>query len=179
MNEANKLHERGIARYRAGDLDQAVDLLTQAHAAASAAGDEKQAAEILNDVAVVRRELGQLSQAAEILTQTYQRFAELGDIKGQAQATGNLANVLEAQEKHEEAAEAYRQSAKMFEEIGESDLAMYSWQALSRLHMKQKDWLPAMAAYEEGIENMPDGSVKKGLLQRIVQLPGQWLAGRR
>jgi hypothetical protein len=56
---------------------------------------------------------------------------------------------------------------------------MYSWQALSRLHLNRKHWLPAIAAYEEGIEAMPDGSLKKGLLQRLLRLPGQWLFGKR
>jgi hypothetical protein len=66
----------------------------------------------------------------------------------------------------------------MFEEIGDSDSAMYAWQALSRLRMKQGQWLPAIAAYEEGVENMPSRSLKKGLLKRILRLPGNLLRGR-
>jgi hypothetical protein len=52
---------------------------------------------------------------------------------------------------------------------------MFVWQALSRMRLKQKEWLPAIAAYEEGIEAMPEGSLKKGLLKRLMTLPGNWL----
>jgi hypothetical protein len=44
--------------------------------------------------------------------------------------------------------------------------------------MKQGQWLPAIAAYEEGIENLPDRSLKKGLLKRILRLPGGLLRGQ-
>ena len=65
--------------------------------------------------------------------------------------------------------------AKMFEQIGDSDSALVVWQALSRMRLKQKEWLSAIAAYEEGIEAMPDRSLKKGLLRRLLRLPGSWL----
>ncbi len=90
---------------------------------------------------------------------------------------GNMGSVLEGQERYEEAVDAYKQSANMFEQIGDSDSAMYTWQALSRLRMKQGQWLPAIAAYEEGIDNMPDRSLKKRLLRRILRLPGGFLRG--
>jgi tetratricopeptide (TPR) repeat protein len=90
---------------------------------------------------------------------------------------GNRGSVLEGQERYEEAVDAYKQSAQMFEQIGDSDSAMYVWQAISRLRLNQKQWLSAIAAYEEGVENMPDRSLKKGLLRRILRLPGGFLRG--
>jgi hypothetical protein len=56
---------------------------------------------------------------------------------------------------------------------------MYTRQALSRLHLEHKQWLTAIAAYEEGIEAMPDRSLKKKVLQQLMQLPGRWLLGGR
>jgi len=177
MSVASRLHNSGVAAFRSQQYDEAGRILEQAYTAAQAERDSRKAGEILNDLGVIQRELGHMETAESTLDQAYQVFAELGDTKGQAQATGNLANVFEAQERYQEAADAYRQSAKMFEAIGENDLAMYSWQALSRLHMQQKNWLGAIASYEEGVEQMPEGSIKKGILQRIIQLPGKWLAG--
>jgi len=177
MSEASQLHNSGVAAFRSQRFDEAAQLLAQAHAAAETEKNPAKAAEILNDLGVIQRELGQLEMAESTLDQAFQIFVELGDSKGQAQATGNLANVFEGQERYQEAVDAYKQSAEMFEASGESDLAMYSWQALSRLHLQQKNWLGAIASYEEGVEQMPEGSVKKGLLQRIIQLPGKWLGG--
>ena len=99
-------------------------------------------------------------------------------VKGKAQVMGNMGSVLEGQERFEEAVDAYKQSATMFEQIGDGDSAMYTWQALSRLRMNQGQWLSAIAAYEEGIENMPDRSLKKSLLKRILSLPGGLMRGQ-
>ena len=178
MSEAARLHESGIAAFRSRKLDESLRSLEHGLAASRTETDASKEAEILNDIGVVQRELGRLEDAEMTLNRAFDLFGELDDAKGQAQAMGNLANVLESQQRYAEAADAYRRSARMFEECGSGDLAMYSWQALSRLHLQHKDWLGAIATFEEGIEQMPEGSIKKGLLQRIVQLPGRWLAGR-
>ena len=52
---------------------------------------------------------------------------------------------------------------------------MYSWQALSRLKMRQKEWVGAIAAYEEGISHLPDSSIKKKILQKVLKFPQQFL----
>jgi tetratricopeptide (TPR) repeat protein len=178
MSDSVKLHALGITHFRAGRFAEAVQAFGEAYEAAEMTGDRQRAAEILNDMGVTRRELSEWSQAEAVLKEAYALFAELGNVKGKAQVLGNMGSVLEGQANFQEAADAYKQSAKMFEEIGDSDSAMYTWQALSRMRMKQGQWLPAIAAYEEGIENMPDHSLKKGLLSRILKLPGGLLRGR-
>jgi hypothetical protein len=85
--------------------------------------------------------------------------------------------VLEDEGALEEAIETYKQSATMLEEVGESEMAMYVWQAVSRLRMEQKQYIAAIGAYEEGVENMPEGSFKKKVLQQLLKLPGNMLGG--
>ena len=63
----------------------------------------------------------------------------------------------------------------MLEEVGESEMAMYVWQAVSRLRTKQGQYIAAIGAYEEGIENMPEGSLKRKVLRQILKLPGSML----
>jgi hypothetical protein len=63
----------------------------------------------------------------------------------------------------------------MLEEVGESEMAMYVWQAISKLRTKQGQYIAAIGAYEEGIENMPEGSLKRKVLQQILKLPGSML----
>jgi tetratricopeptide (TPR) repeat protein len=178
MTDPVQLHALGITHFRAGRFADAAQALAEAYALSEASGDRQRAAEILNDMGVTRRELAEWVQAEAALEKAYLIFVELGNVKGKAQVMGNMGSVLEGQERHEEAVDAYKQSARMFEQIGDSDSAMYAWQALSRLRMKQGQWLSAVAAYEEGIENLPDRSFKKGLLQRILRLPGGLLRGR-
>ncbi len=178
MNDAMKLHAVGITHYRAGRYSEAVQAFVEARAAAEANEDRHKVAEILNDLGVARRELTEWTPAQAALEEAYALFAELGSARGKAQVMGNMGSVLEGQTRYQEAADTYKQSAKMFEDIGDSDSAMYVWQALSRMRMKQGQWLPAVAAYEEGIEHMADRSLKKRLLKRILRLPGGLLRGR-
>jgi tetratricopeptide (TPR) repeat protein len=178
MSDLVKLHGLGITHYRAGRFAEASQALAKAFAIAEAQDERQRAAEILNDLGVARRELGEWVQAEAALQKAYGLFAELSNVKGKAQVMGNMGSVFEGQARHEEAVNAYKQSAQMFEQLGDADSAMYVWQAISRLRLKQGQWLPAIASYEEGIENMPDRSLKKGLLKRLLRMPGHLLRGR-
>ncbi|MGC8879901.1 MAG: tetratricopeptide repeat protein [Anaerolineae bacterium] len=177
MGDWKKLYKEGIQHYQAKRYAAAAQSFEKARVAAEQAGERHRLAEVLNDLGVARRELGEWDAAQWALEAAYTLFGELQDTRGQAQALGNLASVHEGRGDYAAAAEAYRESARMFEALGESELAMYTRQALSRLHLEHKQWLTAIAAYEEGIEAMPNSSLKKKVLQRLMQLPGHWLLG--
>ncbi|MGQ9501723.1 MAG: tetratricopeptide repeat protein [Anaerolineae bacterium] len=177
MDDWQKLHAKGIQHYRAKCYAAAAQSFEEARIAAEQAGERHYLAEALNDLGVTRRELGEWDAAQQALEAAYGLFRELQDARGQAQALGNLASVYEGRGDRVAAAEAYRESARMFEALGENEMAMYARQALSRLHLEQKQWLTAIAAYEEGIEAMPDSSLKKKVLRQLMRLPGRWLLG--
>jgi hypothetical protein len=71
--------------------------------------------------------------------------------------------------------DTYKESAVILEAIGEGEMAMYVWQAISRLRTKQGQYIAAIGAYEEGIQNMPEASLKRKVLQQIMKLPGSIL----
>jgi tetratricopeptide (TPR) repeat protein len=173
---AKKLHEQGVALFRQNNFEAALEKLNQALAEPS--DDAHQTAEIYNDLGVTYKQLENYPAAHEALDEAWNRFTDLDNKKGQAQTLGNRAVVYEAEELFEEAIEAYKESAGMFEEMGESEMAMYVWQAVSRLRMQQKQYLAAIGAYEEGIENMPKSSFKKKVLQQILKIPGSMIGGR-
>ncbi len=179
MGDWQKLHAEGIQHYRAKRYAAAARRFEEARVVAEQAGERQHLAETLNDLGVARRELSEWDAAQQALEAAYALFGELQDARGQAQALGNLASVYEGRGNYAAAAEAYRESARMFEALGESELAMYARQALSRLHLEQRQWLTAIGAYEEGIEAMPDSSLKKKVLQQLMRLPGRWLFGSR
>lgn len=173
---AKKYHEQGVALFRQNNFEAALEKLNQALAEPSA--DARQTAEIYNDLGVTYKQLKNYPAAHQALDEAWSRFTDLDDTKGQAQTLGNRAVVYEAEELFEKAVEAYKESAGMFEEIGESEMAMYVWQAVSRLRMQQKQYLAAIGAYEEGIENMPKSSFKKKILQQILKIPGGMIGSR-
>lgn len=171
---AAKLHEAGVTCFRHGDYQEALQKFKDALALAPA---PKQQAEIKNDLGVTYKELGDFSAAYAALNEAMAQFVALNDKQGQARTLGNRGAVLEADDKPDDAVEVYKQSAALFEESGESEMAMYVWQAVSRLRMKQKQYIAAIGAYEEGIENMPKSSLKRKIMQQILKVPGSLMGG--
>ncbi len=170
-----KLHDQGIKLFRQGKLEAALETFQTALTAA--ADDTQKAAEVYNDIGVVQRQLEDYEAAHEALDEAESRFEALADEKGQAQVLGNRAAIYEAEDQLEEAVEHYKQSATLLEKVGEADMAMYVWQAVSRLRLKQKEYIAAIGAYEEGVENMPDSSFKKKVMRRLLRMPGNLMGG--
>ena len=175
-NESSKkLHEEGVALFRKGKLAAALEKFELA--LGSAGDDTRRAAEIYNDMGVAYKQLENYPAAHQALDEAMSRFTGLENIKGQALTWGNRAAVYQAEGKVDEAIDTYKKSASMLEEAGESEMAMYVWQAVSRLRMKQGEYIAAIGAYEEGIDNMPEGSFKRKVLRQILKMPGGMLGG--
>ncbi len=172
---SKKLHEEGVALFRQGKLEAALQKLNEAISRADEGS--RLAAEIYSDLGVIHKGLEDYPAAHQALDRAGDSFTRLEDKKGQAQVLGNRGAVLEAEGRKEEAVEAYKSSATLLEELGESEMAMYVWQAVSRLRMKQGQYIAAIGAYEEGVENMPKGSFKRKVLQQILKMPGGMLPG--
>lgn len=167
---SKKLHEQGVALFRQGKFEAALQKFNEALQATE--GQIKQAAEIYNDLGVTYKQIENFPAAHQALDEAMSRFTDLNDKKGQAQTLGNRAALYEAERQLEKAVDIYKESAVILEEIGESEMAMYVWQAISRLRTKQGQYIAAIGAYEEGIQNMPKDSLKRKVLQQIVKLPG-------
>ena len=174
MGQSRKIHEQGVNHFRKGNFAAALEKLNEA---LQQPDDPKHAAEIYNDMGATYRQLEDYPAAHQALNEAMDRFIALADEKGQAQVLGNRASVFEAEERVDEAIDTYKQSAAMLENVGEGDMAMYVWQAVSKLRLKQKQYIAAIGAYEEGVENMPQGSLKKKLLGGLLRMPGSLLGG--
>ncbi|RME97913.1 MAG: tetratricopeptide repeat protein [Chloroflexi bacterium] len=172
---AAALHQQGVDLFRQDNPEAALEKLKAALEIAPE-GSAK-AAEICNDLGVVYRELEDYESAHQSLDKAMSLFTQLDNAKGQAQTLGNRAALLESQDKLEEAVEMYKKSAAMFEDLGENDMAMYVWQAVSRLRTGQGQYIAAIGAYEEGVSNMPKGSFKRKILEKILKAPGAFLGG--
>ncbi len=172
---SRKLHEEGIALFRKEKFEAALQKFEEA--LQQATDDTKHTAEIYNDIGVTYKQLEDYPAAHAALDEAMTRFTQLGDKKGQAQTLGNRASIYQAEELLDDAVDTYKQSVTILEEIGENEMAMYVWQAISRLRMKQGQPIAAIGAYEEGVENMPESSFKRKLMQKILKMPGSMLGG--
>lgn len=172
---AEKYHKDGVKLFRAGNYEEAVERL---EAALENETDMRHQAEIYNDLGVVQKELEDFAAANQAFKEAMNRFVKLADKKGQGQTLGNQAALQQAAGDPDQAVETYKKAAALLEEAGENEMAMYVWQAISRLRMKQKQYIAAIGAYEEGIENMPQHSVKRKIMQQLLKVPGSMLAGK-
>lgn len=172
---AIKLHEEGVSLFRKGKLETALQKLEAA--LQHAPEDSHQSAQIYNDLGVVYQKLEDYPAAHKALEDAENRFTALDDKKGQAQTLGNRAALYEAEGSLDEAVELYKESAAMLEAVGENDMAMYVWQAVSRLRTKQGQYIAAIGAYEEGVSKMPKRSFKRKILERILKTPASLLGG--
>jgi diguanylate cyclase (GGDEF)-like protein len=83
---------RALVHHEIGDLDTAIDLLTQALALRRAAGDDAGTASVLNSLGTVYADMAQLApQAAQVLTQARRLWLASGDPDHAAMALTNLA----------------------------------------------------------------------------------------
>lgn len=170
-HELDHLQKAGINAFRAGDYETAAQTFEALLQVAEQEGNEAKMAEALNDLGVIYKQLGDIDGAIGAIDTAIEKFQAIDNLKGEAQAWGNLAATQEAAEQYDEAVANYMEAAAIFQEIGENDLAMYSWQALSRLRLRQKEWVAAIAAYEKGIAQLPDNSIKKKVLQQVLKMP--------
>jgi len=175
MKNLEKLQKEGVDAFRAGNFELAEEKFLALIDAATAENNPAKVAEAHNDLGVVRKQLGDIDGALIALDFALDYYQSVDDARGEAQVLGNFGMVEEAAGKIEDAIQSYLDSAAIFEELGDSEMAMYSWQALSRLRLKNKDWINAIAAYEEGIAHLPDNSIKKKIVQTLLKTPGAFL----
>ena len=175
IKEADRLHKDGIKLFRRDKPEAAIEKFIEALEATD--GDSRKSAEIYNDMGVAYRDMEEYPAAHNALDEAMSRFTELNDKKGQAQTLGNRGAVLQAQGELEKAVETYKESATMLEDVGENEMAMYVWQAVSKIRTKQGQYIAAIGAYEEGIDNMPQSSFKRKILRNILKTPSSLLGG--
>jgi tetratricopeptide (TPR) repeat protein len=168
-----KLHEQAISLFKQDKYEAALQKLNEALPLVE--GQPRPTAEIYNDMGVIYKQLKDYPAAHQALDKAMTLFTEISDQKGQAQTLGNRAAIYEAEGQPEKAVDTYKQAAAMLEKLGESEMAMYVWQAISRLRTKQGQYIAAIGAYEEGIENMPEGSFKRKIMQQLMKLPGSMM----
>lgn len=174
MAKLDKLHKDGIKAFRAGDYELAQEKLLSLVQVATEENDLAKVAEANNDLGVVRKQLDDIDGALEALHKALKYYQDNDDELGEAKVLGNFGMVEESAEKYEDAIQSYLDSATIFEELGNSEMAMYSWQALSKLRLKNKEWLAAIAAYEAGIAHLPDSSFKKKTIQALLKTPSKF-----
>jgi tetratricopeptide (TPR) repeat protein len=161
--------------YRRGDLEAARAAFESARAAYQADGNSPRAAEMANNLSVVLVRLGRGAEAVRVVEGTPAVFSAAGDRSLAAKATGNLAAALESVGRLDDASAAYLRALEEFHALGDGASESETWQALSRLQLRQGDALAAAASAQAALDSGPKPGPVRRLIRRltgkVVSLP--------
>jgi tetratricopeptide (TPR) repeat protein len=166
--------QQGLAAFRAGELEQAIQLFDQARSAFAAQGEPGEAAEAANNLSVALLMAERPGEAREAVQGTAEVFLRLGDERRAAQAFGNLASALEACGDLPAAESAYREAVRRFDGLGDQESRSVTLKALSALQMKDRRPLEAANTLQSA-GGRPGLRLRltRFLLRLLSRLPGR------
>lgn len=167
----------GMQLYREGRFEEAAAQFAEAQAGFSAEGNVKDMAEAANNRGVCWRQAARWEEARAAFSEARAVFQSIQNVSGEGQVVGNLGALVDSQGQHAEAAALYEEAIQLLESAGERDLARATYTALSRLKMKQGNWLGALDAYETGLARVEHPSIVQRALKRLLGTPKKLSGG--
>jgi tetratricopeptide (TPR) repeat protein len=174
--EANSLKEKGIRMFRFGEYEEATELFQNAYTLYKELGDDRNQAEMLNNLGAVYTQEEQWNEAAEAFGDAMAAFESLEDLDGQAQTLGNLGTMYRYQGDTEAAVQNLKQATDLFHETGERDKEAATLRLLSRIRLGQARWLEALHFYDLGLGCAQPPGIKERILRRLMQVPFSMLS---
>lgn len=177
MADGKALNEEGLRLYRDSRFEDAAARFAEAQAAFVAQGDVRDAAESANNRGVCWRQAARWDEARAAFDEARAAFKSIDDVAGEGQVVGNLGSLADSQGELDEAAAFYGEAIALLESAGETDLAQATYTALSRLRMKQGNWIGAINAYESGLDSVSKPSLMQRVLRRFLGVPRKLSGG--
>jgi tetratricopeptide (TPR) repeat protein len=146
-------------------FQQCVDLLVKD-------GDEKDLAEMRNNLSVTLTDLQEWQQAYDTVAGTEAVFEKLGDYKSQAMALANLGTALQGLGRKEEALAAFEKSSDLFKTTGEKLMRATVLKKISDLQLTSGKPLQALASMQASYDQKEKKSCKDKVLNTAL---GQYL----
>ncbi len=172
-DEARQLFDEGLDAYRAGEYEEALDVLAQARDLFIEAGDRIGETETLGSLGVIHIQLEEWDKAQQLLDEALASSIDSEDRSNQAKVLGNLGMMYTRQGEREKAAEAYQQSVVIFHELGEADNEKAVARQLSKLKLKEAKFLDALGEYAVGPEGEEEASGAQKLVRKLYGLLGR------
>ncbi|HLF28423.1 MAG TPA: hypothetical protein VJG32_18980 [Anaerolineae bacterium] len=177
MATGDSLRTEGLRLYRESRYEDAAQKFAEAQSAFSAQGGARDAAESANNCGVCWRQAARWAEAHAAFDAARAAFHALGDVAGEGQVIGNLGALADSEGQPAQAIEYYTEAIALLESAGEKDLAQATYTALSRLKMRQGNWLGALDAYEGGLAQVDRPSMMQRVLRRFLNVPRKLSGG--
>jgi len=177
MATGESLRDEGMRLYREGRYEEAAASFADAQSAFSEQANAKDAAESANNRGVCWRQAARWDEARAAFGEARNAFKAIGDVAGEGQVAGNLGALADSEGQHEQATAYYEEAIRLLESAGEQDLAQATYTALSRLKMKQGNWIGAINAYETGLAHVERPGLVQRMLKRFLGVPRKLSGG--
>jgi len=171
------LMHSGMQLYRQGHFEEAAARFAEAQSAFATEANVKEMAEAANNRGVCWRQAAHWDEAYAAFGEARAAFQSIQDAAGEGQVVGNLGALADSQSRPDQAITYYEEAIRLLESAGEKDLAQATYTALSRLKMKQGNWLGAIHAYESGLAKMERPGVMQRVLRRFLDVPKKLSGG--
>jgi tetratricopeptide (TPR) repeat protein len=166
-----ELKAQAIQSYQQGDFASAARLFEAAAKGYQSAGEDLEAAEMLNNASVAYVQAEQGEEGLRVVLPTVEFFQNRGDIRRLGMAYGNLAAAYEACQNNEAAMNAYQQSAEHLKAAGEDELSLHALKALSALQLKMGKQIAALNTMQTALEDVKHPTLKQRLLKKLLKTP--------
>ena len=177
MASGEALRDEGMRLYREERFEEAAAKFADAQAVFAAGDRLKDAAEQANNRGQSWRQAARWDEALTAFEEARAAFRALGDVASEGQVVGNLGALADAQGKPDQASEFYMEAIQLLESVGEHDLAQSTYTALSRLKLKQGNWLGAIGAFESGLTQLEKPSLTHRVVRRLLDMPRRLIGG--
>jgi tetratricopeptide (TPR) repeat protein len=154
--------------YGAGDFSAAASLYGSVAVAYREAGDDLNAAEMLNNQSVSLLRSGQPQAALEAALGTEKIFDQAGDFRRLGMAYANQASALESLKRFKEAIPAYENAGEALEKAGEDQLRVQVMQLLSALYLRRWKFYNAVIALQSGLAGVKDPTPRQRLMKKLI-----------
>ncbi|NOZ07140.1 MAG: tetratricopeptide repeat protein [Chloroflexi bacterium] len=162
------MRSRGLTSYQEGEYDTAIAAFAEARNRLKDIGDRHGEAEMLTNLGVAHQRMGKLEPAQLAFEESLEIFTALGELEGQAIAFGNLGNLLLLRGDSGRAVGYLERAIDIFGERGQREQAAATWTILARAYLKEKQWIDAIAAYDQSLYYTERLSASQRLMQGLI-----------
>ncbi|CAG0980830.1 hypothetical protein ANRL3_02121 [Anaerolineae bacterium] len=166
--DARQIKDEGLKLYREARYEEAAAKFVEAQQAFVAAGDLKEAAECINNRGVCWRQAAKFDEATAAFEEALTAFQGLNDAMGEGQVLGNLAALADSRGDGKQALELYQQAVVIFEKLDAQDYVKDTYTAISKLQLKQRNFMGAIASFDAGLEQLDKPNLVERLARKIL-----------
>jgi tetratricopeptide (TPR) repeat protein len=166
--DARQIKDEGLKLYREARYEEAAAKFAEAQPAFVAAGDLKEAAECINNRGVCWRQAAKFDEATAAFEEALTAFQGLNDAMGEGQVLGNLAALADSRGDGKHALELYQQAVVIFEKLDAQDYVKDTYTAISKLQLKQRNFMGAIASFDAGLEQLDKPNLVERMARKIL-----------